>query len=375
MEKNKKSKVKKIFIKIVLSAVAVVLIIVLPFINFAGDDDLTRIYNKFLGKKSELQGIIEIWNIDTFESGVASKSSFLEIMAREFENRNKGAYVLVRNLTEYECMTMLSSGQMPDLFSCSYGIAEKIKQYASPFDKNLKFGIFDNFLKAGQDEMGNQYGVAWCYGVYCLISTMSNLQKANVDLTNAKLSDYALKAGYVTKTKKGEKVTYSLGYGTKKYTLPKIAFKAYTKSELVSTSNSDIETGVGEKTPLIAYSDFLMGKSVMLFGTQRDIARMIGRQKSGKVSDVVFEHFDVASDLVQFFMLPTCSDSAKSKISQKYVEFITCDFCQSNICKIGMFSPSEANRNLYSEGIMSDITHAKIEDYRLFNIFDKQFGS
>ena len=45
--------------------------------------------NKFFGKKAEYQGVITLWNVDTFEGGSASKTSFLENVSLKFEKEKK----------------------------------------------------------------------------------------------------------------------------------------------------------------------------------------------------------------------------------------------------------------------------------------------
>ena len=44
--------------------------------------DLKNIYGVFLGNKSKYQGIIEIWNIDSFEAGNRSKTSLLNEISK-----------------------------------------------------------------------------------------------------------------------------------------------------------------------------------------------------------------------------------------------------------------------------------------------------
>lgn len=372
MEKPKKHSVKKILTRLFLAVVSIVLIFVLPLVGSTTDDNLNRIYSIFLGKKSEYSGIIEIWNIDTFESGSAAKTTFLNTVARDFEKKNRGAYVMIRNLTEYECMNLLESGVRPDLFSCSYGVAKKLASATTAFDdSNFTFGAYKNFLDAGK--VGDaQVAVPWCFGMYYLISTASNLESAKVD-TSKKLSELALISGYTTKGKNNEKITYSLSFGSGAYTLPKIAFKTYTGSELVSTSNTTYSENAGKCTGFEAYSDFVMGKSVMLLGTQRDTYRMANRQKLGKVSDVVYELISGSTDLVQFFMLSSNTEGSKKLLAERFVEFSLLLSSQSQLSKIGMFSPTLACKSLYSEGAMSHITLENIESYKLFNVFDEVF--
>ena len=82
MKKLTKPQVLNVLKKLILSALVVTLIVILPMASLKANDDLSMIFGTFLGQKSKYQGIIEIWNIDTFESGTASKASFLTATAK-----------------------------------------------------------------------------------------------------------------------------------------------------------------------------------------------------------------------------------------------------------------------------------------------------
>ena len=104
----------KIIIKRILIAILVVfLIFYLPRVRISNDDNLGLIYSTFVGQKSKYQGIIEIWNIDTFEGGKKSKTEFLTSVTKSFQLKNKGIFFMIRNITENECMNMLQAGQRP----------------------------------------------------------------------------------------------------------------------------------------------------------------------------------------------------------------------------------------------------------------------
>lgn len=392
MKKVFSKKVFGVIKRLLVSAVAIALIFVLPTVGLKTDDNLSMIYSTFLGAKSKYQGIIEIWNVDTFESGTNSKTSFLNSAAKSFQNKNKGLYIMVRNLTEYECENLLAKGESPDLFSCSYGVAEKFSKYITAFDKNLKFDTASNFLQAGTVS-GELRAVAWCRGNYCLISTKakidaaskagaySNLSKELADkvgdesvfdaLTSnkIKLSDIALLSGFKEEKKNKTKVTYSLEYGTGNYQLPQKAFEAYNNKGLVSVSDIDINKENAGQSQYSAYSNFVAGKSTILLGTQRDIARMENRQSLGKVSDVVYQPLTSFTDLVQFMLLSNSDNKLKREYSEKFVQFLVGWSVQEKLGSVGMFATCSLKQNLYESGVMSDISSQKIEDYSVKSLF------
>lgn len=351
-----------------LAALAVLLVILVPLTKSYSDSNLQRLYSIFLGKKSEYSGIIQIWNIDSFESGSRSKNSFLNEAARVFEEQNKGLYVLVRNLSEYECLTLLSEGQAPDLFSCSYGVAGKIRQYLSPFDSGSE-ELLTNFAEAGKSQ-GKQYALAWCFNMYCLISTAKSLEGAGKG-AEASLSDIALNSGYSVKGKKGEEIVYSLCYGINKYSVAKSIFLAYTGKELVSTSKDSILPDC--RTPFQAYSNFVTGKSVILLGSLRDYFRMQQRERLGKAEGTLCEFVSGGTDLVQFLLKADIKDAKRSGAAEEFAKFLLCEKGQKMLSSIGLVSPTALYKTQYTNGIMSHIGHENIESYTVFNVFDEIF--
>ena len=351
----KKKRFFKFVFRVFIGLFAIVLMITLPFLGLRVSDDFSFISSKFVGSKSKYQGVIEVWNIDTFESGTNPKINYLNSVAQSFQKQNKGLYILVRNLTEYECLNLLSQGIKPDIFSCSYGISNKIKEYVEPFSNADNLGVRDELIQAGMYE-NKLYALAWCFGVYCFISTDSHLSKAKVNLDEKiKLSDLSLSLGYELKLKNGTKIISSLSYGSNKYLLPKEAFLSYTNKELIVNSDYSLDKESNNQSQYTAYSKFIAGESVVLLGTQRDIARMENRLKNGKVSKVYYDYINTFTDLIQFSFLAKNDDLIKLEYCEKFAKFLTLNKNQKKISEIGMM-PVTGQVDVYNSGIMLDIT-------------------
>ena len=350
----KKKKIFKFIFRILVGIFAIILILTLPFIGVGISDDFSFISSKFVGSKSKYQGIIEVWNIDTFESGTNPKTNYLNTVAQSFQKQNKGLYILVRNLTEYECMNLLSQGVKPNIFSCSYGLSDKIKDYIQPFSKTDNLNVKNEFTEAGMVD-NELYALAWCLGVYCFISTDSHLTKAGVNLNEIiKLSDLSLSLGYEVKSKKDTKIVSSLSYGVNKYLLPKQAFSSYTNKELVTTSKYSLDENSDMQSQYSAYSRFIAGESVILLGTQRDIARMENRLKNEKISKVYYDYINSFTDLIQFSFLAKNEDYVKLEYCEMFAKFLTESKNQKKLSEIGMF-PVTGQTDVYNSGIMLDI--------------------
>lgn len=354
-----------ISLRLIIAVFCVVLAVSLPLISLKVSDEISLIYKTFIGNKSEYQGMIEIWNIDTFESGSASKVSFLEERAKSFQKKNKGLHFMIRNITETECVNMLKNGQNPDLFSCSYGVSQQVKDYVMSFE-NKEINIYDNFKKAGM--LGDSlYGLAWCTGFYCLISTKQKMEKAGFE-GEISLKEKVYSASYKFKSGKKEKVSSSLTYGSNKYLMPKNAILSYNTNSIVQTENS-IDAKAGSQTQYSAYCKFLTDDATILLGTQRDILRIENRAKQGKVSDVIFEPAFGYTDLVQFMFLGKIEDNLRKKYAEEFAFFLVSDESQSSLENIGMFAVKQLNSVSFL-GVMKDIALGKISDCKLFGVFD-----
>lgn len=358
-------KFKNIIFRALILAFALVLVFVSPHFSFLLGDDFNLIYSTFIGKKSEFQGIIEVWNIDTFESGTASKTSYIEKIAQKFQKENKGTYVLVRNLTQGECENLLASGELPDVFSCSYGIVEVIRDYIKPFE-NIPSEVNDKFLNAGK--INNElYALAWCAGMYCLISTKSKLEKAGVDAENVKLNEIAYDAGYEYKSGKNTKISASICYGTGMYLMPKNSLNAYNKARSIQVTEGE-KNELKLKTGYSAYCSFLANDATILLGTHRDICRMKLREEKGKVSDVEYLPLNCWTDLVQFALVTKKGGSAQNKLAENFARALADSANQNEIEAIGMFPVTKVSETSYM-GTMRDIILENFSDLELKSVF------
>ena len=360
-----KNKSKKIIIRLFVSVMCLVLVFTLPKIGIYANGDIAQFYSIFVGEKSEYSGVIEIWNIDSFESGYFSKSSFLEKVAKDFQKRNKGTYVLVRNITEGECKYLLESGYKPSLISCSYGVVNGLKQYICSYSSDLNFEIFDNLSSAGRDKDGLLYGLAWCMGYYCLISTESKIGKTESDGTQS-LNEIAYSSNYEYKVGKKSFESKSLVYGRSEYLMPKNAVFAYNKARSIQTMPQNF---IALKSQYSAYSTFLSNGATILLGTQMDICRMENRVKQGKVSGVIYKPLMAWTDLIQFMFLIQNENELEKKYAEKFSEFLVSSSIQERVEKMGMF-PVVAGLKSENKGVMLDIIHENNGDCEVFNVFE-----
>lgn len=362
----KRIKLKSCLLRIFVFVMAVVFVFVVTKSNFDFADDIKYIYSTFIGQKSPYNGIIEVWNIDSFESGLKSKASFLEEMGKTFQKRNKGVYVLVRNLTKGEYENLISKGETPDLVSCSYGVADKIKENITAFEGEIK-GLPDKFLNAGKKN-GELYGLAWCIGFYSLISTKVKIEKAGYDLEKDCLNEIAYLSGYEYKVGKKIKNSKSITFGICDYLMPKNALKAYNKARSIQIEE-DMNEELNLKSQYSAYTSFLSNDATILLGTHRDVFRMVNREEKGKVSDAIYLPLLNWTDLVQFLFLCKDDNKVRKMTAEKFANFLVEGDNQEKIEEIGMFSVNSLQTPKI-KGVMRDIILENFNDLEIKNIFD-----
>ena len=365
-----KKTANRVIKRLILSLFVVVLIVMLPTVKLRADNNLELIYRSFLGKKSDYLGFIEIWNIDTFESGGDSKYEILLSVAKEYQKENKGTYVIVRNITESECKNMLAKGQIPDLFSCSYGVASELKGYVVQYDERFD-EVYKNLLDAGKYN-GVQYAIPWCYNNYYLFSTRSRVEKFFGENEKIVLSKIALSTGYEKVNKNKKEIIYSLGCGANKYLLPQIAFNTYINKEIAFNDYALNKEALMKNTPYDAYCDFLTGKSNILLGTKRDYVRLKGKEDSGKLDELVVEKLSGFTDLLQFVFV-TNNGAKQNNHAQAFVKKLVSKKVQEKVSKNGVFSVNSAVKNQDNVGIMSNITPENIANYECYNVFSLYF--
>lgn len=362
-------KIKSVIFRLFVCILVVVMAVFLPSVKLKNDDNFNQIYRAFLGTKSKYHGILEVWNIDTFEGGKFSKTSVLNEISKNFQKQNLGLYVMIRNLTEQECLNLLSSGTFPDLFSCSFGVAEKIKDCVGSFEKVDMQGVDVSACEAGIVD-GKQVAVPWCKSSYYLISTKERLEKAGKsDTDKLKLSDICLSLDYVKKGKKTDKQIYSLEVGCSKYLMPSKALKTYNKEGVKLISDKAIDENKMSQSSYSAYCNFVAGNSSVLFGTIRDVFRMENRVKNGKASDVIYEQVSGFSDLIQFVMISKNIAQEKRKYAERFVEFLITSDAQKNVQKSGLLSVIKSDDFVDNNSTMQNITPQNFSDYATLNIF------
>lgn len=296
-------KIARLITKILLMLL-MVLSIILTFT--VGKNKISS--NKITESVKGYEGVISLWQIDSFEGGVGSRKQFLLEVAREFEKEHEGVLVMVSTQTEVSAMKNYEKGIGADLVS--FGLGFNVKN-ANPID--ISYGF--NGGKVGE----KTYATPWCKGGYVIIS-------------NPKLSDGNIK--------EEDEIVVSQG----EYTQPLTALLL----ENITVKNFTV------LPPMDAYVKFTSGKVHRLIGTQRDVVRLNRRGMEVKVTPI--KNYN---DLYQYISVTT-KDGIKRYYAEEFVKFLISEKSQKKLNKICMLSEF-TGLSFAEEGlnIMNGVKHKK----------------
>ena len=300
MKKTLRQNGFKFFIKLVLSVLVIVYIIFAPISVFPL---LKKSQSKVNAKiQIDYMGILELWNIDTFEGGSKSRTSFLEKQAISFEKEHKGCYVMVYSISPEQAKINIENGQKPDMISFGIGVGEDIRQNLIKLNSN--YNVRSDLLAGGKDK-GNLYAVPYILGGYVLINDNNSQQ-------NSKQADI-------------------LGFGD----------NSFNNFSFALAHNNITFNSLFEQNQSIdsfnAYDKYLSKKFNSLCGTQRDLYRVLNRIEKGTMTERSFEYLQGFSDLIQYIGIGT-DDEEKQEICQNFIQKLLSSEVQKSLSNYNLFS-------------------------------------
>lgn len=277
------------------------------------------------------QGVLEMWNVETFEGGSGSRQSWITSRAAQFEKTHEGLFVHVTTLNESQLAEKLDNGETFDLVSFSRGAGCLVQNVLKPYTGSVA-DIRENILVSGQ--IGSRvYALPLYAGVYCLFARESQLQ------LNTQLIDTVLSNTY---TRKVGKNTFELAPLTCGFTQSNSPVSALALSGVKGKCNLSENV-----TQYQAYENFIANKTaVTLLGTQRDLYRLGKREENGKIEKLAFSPLCGYTDLVQYVALSSaCGD--KTEMATEFMQFLVQSVTQQTLVNINMFSVLE--QTLYTD--------------------------
>lgn len=298
---------------------------------------INSVRTEWLQSASEDAIFLELWEIDTFEGGSASRARFLEKRAFEYQTSTKNVYVIVRTVALEQAKNMLAQGAQPELISFGIGAGEMLAALCQPIEI-ADFVRAD--LSAGGRVEGQTLAVPWCMGGYVLCSEY-DLGAADAEALDriGEISEGAV-----------------LGTG-QAYNLPKYALKQSVRGYV---ERSDL-------TQYGAYEAFLRGNEfAVLLGTQRDLFRLNNKVKLGAIADINYQFLGQYTDLIQYLAVTT-SDPSQRAAATQFVSYITSTAVQKKLTSIGMFCVN--NDKIYTEKVYQQFEEVLSQKMQVMNVF------
>ena len=283
--KNMKKIVFSNVFSLVLGCICLLVCIFYPFV---------KVEDKNLSSNSGYKAIITVWQIDSFEGGVGSRTSFLRNVTSEYHKKNKDVLFLVVSHTVSSATLAIQQGKIPDVISygnCGLDLAGIAKNMGTT--KDTDGGVVN----------GKRYAYPWLKGYYFYI-THKNSNKNKVDKT------------FVVEN------------------------ETYSGALALIGENTSVKNAVfmQSKECLV---NFKSNKNSALVGTQRDIVRL-------RSQEVLFDAVPISNfcDLYQYASITTKSDS-KVSYCQSFIEYLISDDVQRKLVNLKMFSVNGVS--LYGE--------------------------
>lgn len=250
---------------------------------------------------------LELWEIDTFEGGSASRARFLEKTAFLYQQKTGSVYVIVRSINLTQAQNMIANGTTPDLISFGLGGGDLVAGLARNIEANVN--VRADLLAGGRHE-GQNLAVPWCMGGYLLCSKAQN-------------QDFGVNA-LQTLADKSERGVIGTGCA---YNVPAKALTDDYSQFLVRNKLSQYE----------AYEAFLRGNEFeILLGTQRDFFRLNNKVNVGALSNISYQYLSTYTDLVQYLSITTTNENLVP-VANEFIKYVTSSENQKKLTSIGMF--------------------------------------
>lgn len=308
------------FIRIGLSAVLVIFLCVAPFTLLPNILQAQADINK--KEEYVYQGILELWHIETFEGGSASRLGFLEREAINFEKTHKGTYIVVQSMSAEQFALNYQNGKLPNMISFGIGLGDDfINQLVQLDTEYLRQDIC-----AGGKFNSKNLALPYILGGYAVISNGGGLSGAGLKGTNN-------------------------------------ALKSLEKNNMQLDSMFDCEY----LDSYDAYDKFIKNNFQTLIGTQRDVYRCFNRQQKGLMNNLTYTFLPKYTDLVQY--ISVCESTAlEQKICKEFVSQIISTETQQKLKNYNLFSPLN-NIQLYTDGLYAEFEKTLNQNLTVENVF------
>jgi len=363
---------------------------------FIGPDLLKQMkenYKKSLEpvhEKTEWTGVITLWDYPRLDLTNGKRFSWIKSKIKQFEKKNPGVYIELRELDWKEGPTFLKAaakiGANPDIapvgsdyFFMSGGYIEELGSYMSLEEKK---DFIDSILDTATDK-GKLYGIPWMMTGYTMLLNTDRFNEKNVSLpqngewTYEQFVKALEQLTYDTGEKEGAKV-----YGFNSFIEPgyynifgllmsdgaqiideETGRYVFNTPEALSGLNKlyDLKykykvthPGFGDMSENQAWSTFLNGEVAVYIGSSWTVPLLRNSQGSSGINFAVAKFPTGKSDVPLSVCQTACSyavfkqkDEVKRKVCVDFIKFITSAEAQLELADFGYFPVRKSGKHLY----------------------------
>ncbi|NCB48096.1 MAG: hypothetical protein EOM55_00475 [Clostridia bacterium] len=280
--------------------------------------------NEYFNLENSTKVVLTLYNIETFEGGTNSRTSYLQKQALKFNKKYNNCFVVIKTLSPDQLALNIRNNNLPDLYSFGVGVGSYIQGFLSELDENSQ--IRSCLMQYGK-KFGKLLAYPYILSGYTLISYEKYLLEEE-NLSSLVTTDTVKNVVglSLSSTFNGAEVLFQNGI-------------TLSESDIMETSSS-----------YDAYKNFLSKKTKSLLGTARDLARCKNREDLGTLGACDYKFLGNYSDLVQYISVVESGSSAKMLYAKEFAKFLTDENSQNDLSDYGLFSTLK--NNIYNEGYM-----------------------
>ncbi|MGI6705769.1 MAG: ABC transporter substrate-binding protein [Clostridia bacterium] len=314
--------------------------------------------------KEEWTGILNLWEIASWQTGYGSRVNWLNKRIYEFERRHPGVFIELR-LMKPEAANLFIEGKevLPDIISFPPGMISNPASILSPMEDNPSLKRVRTELLNAVKLDGKTMGVPWMMGSYGILVNMELTAEREVVIPdaeewNAEAFLQTVKECSFEKelSRKQKEWIYGFDAGRAAFTFPLISLFWTGGNEGISAQEVSLLAGLKRGPGLVpdgfafaseetVWDSFVNGRAAMMLGNQRNIYGMLELEEQGKSFEWIILPFpriqggreSFFNDQVQFMGAVKQDKPAKEKVAKKFICSILEEEVQAQLTDLGVF--------------------------------------
>lgn len=291
-----------------------------PYLLARANEDI--FLKEFEKRKTErFSGVITLWQVDSFEGGVGSRTAWLNARLAELEKRYNGVYFSVKSVS-VEMLDELLSHSAPDLISFGHGVfnLQKAQDCFEPLE--CPQGLVPSLAQSGQG-----YAVPLFFGAYCILTDTAYAKKYMLEQG---LDGY-LSSNFGTVTHNKKRISV----------IPLAARGDNTALVSLALANTRLKASPELYNADVLWDNYNYNRiCASIVCSQRQLYRLEAAQKQNKSRPSTLAPLSGYTDMVQYIAAFKGAPDSKKKIIAGAISHLTDQSVQMKVSSIGLLPAS-----------------------------------